>query len=122
MAEFDFEATLDAKYGKGEWHCDDIYSNKSYPTCVIDYLHVARAPAHGLGMENVALYATYKGKRVRVTMASRLGDVGIMYKLAKDRGYDVRVFLPDLTDFSSTPVYPLPEVSEFLTAFKDDIE
>src|SRR5271163_3446295 len=122
MTEDSFEAKLDAQYGKGEWHCDDIYSNKSYPTSVIDYLRVARAPAHGLGMEKVSLYATYKGKRVRVIMASRFGDVGITNKLDSEYNSDERVLLPELTNFSSTVEYPLPEGTKLLSEFLDEFD
>jgi hypothetical protein len=40
------------------------------------------------------------GARVRVVMASRLGDVGITPKLDTEHGYAARVMLDDLTDFS----------------------
>ena len=46
------------------------------------------------------LYADYGDKRVRVVMASRLGDVGITYDLSKDVGYDERVYVEKLTNFS----------------------
>ena len=40
------------------------------------------------------------GTRVRITMVSRLGDVGITDDLSVDRGnYDARVALEDLCDF-----------------------
>lgn len=45
------------------------------------------------------LYASYKGNRCRVVMVSRLGDVGISYK-DQEYGYNERVSLYDLTDFS----------------------
>jgi len=96
----DIEKVLNLKYGERKWHCDDILNDKSYPQCVIDYLDVARARAHGLGMKQVSLFANYNGNRVRVIMASKYGDVGITYKLDKEYGYDERVFLLDLTDFS----------------------
>jgi hypothetical protein len=100
MTDFDIENAFNKKYGERKWHCDDIWTDKSYPECVIAYLDVARAPAHGLGMKKVSLFANYDGNRVRVIMASRFGDVGITYKLDKEYGYDERVLLPELTDFS----------------------
>jgi hypothetical protein len=45
-------------------------------------------------------YATHQGKRVRLVMASRFGDVGITTNLKAERGYEARVGLHDLSDFS----------------------
>ena len=53
-------------------------------------------------MKQFKLFATYKGKVVRVISASRLGDVGISYNFDDDHGYDERVFISDLHDFSPT--------------------
>lgn len=49
------------------------------------------------------LFATYEGERVRVTMASRFGDVGISRDPVKAHGYFKRVYLPELTDLSEAP-------------------
>lgn len=94
---------LDEKYGIRKWHCDDILYDKSLPECVLEFLKVERSHAHGLGLEKKTLYATHEESRVRVTMASRFGDVGITYNLSKEIGYDKRVFLCELTDFNETP-------------------
>ena len=96
-------ADFDARYGVGKWHCDDLWAAKTLPACVQAYLDVARAPAHGHGLNEPPLFATYEGKRVRVVMASRFGDVGITENLHAVSGYNKRVLLPDLTDFSATP-------------------
>ncbi len=45
------------------------------------------------------LYGTYEGERVRVTMVSRLGDIGISRE-DKEHGYFERCSIYDLTDFS----------------------
>lgn len=51
---------------------------------------------------NPSLYADYKGgQRVRVTMASRMGDLGINRNLMADHGYDERVAVSDLTNFGT---------------------
>lgn len=92
---------LDDRYGIDGWHCDDLAHNRRVPQCVLDFLSVARAPAYRQG-DAPPLYATYEGRRVRVTMASRFGDVGITTDLSRRYGYDRRVYLPDLSDFSST--------------------
>lgn len=93
------EAENDARYGVGKWHCDDIWRAKDAPACVLAYLDAARAPAHGQGYAP-KLFANHDGKRVRVVMASRFGDVGITERLDVERGYNKRVLLPNLTDFS----------------------
>jgi hypothetical protein len=49
------------------------------------------------------LFADHNGERVRVTMASRFGDVGITVNLELETGYDERVAVADLTNFSETP-------------------
>lgn len=98
----DFDAEMDAKYGAGLWHCDDLWAAKTLPACVQAYLDVARAPAHGYG-KAPPLFATYAGERVRVVMASRFGDVGITPNLSAKSGYTRRVLLPELTDFSTEP-------------------
>jgi hypothetical protein len=96
------EAAQDARYGAGKWHCDDLWQAKTLPPCAQAFLDVARAPAHGQG-KRPPLFATHEGKRVRVVMASRFGDVGITTNLSSQNGYDKRVMLPDLTDFSDKP-------------------
>jgi hypothetical protein len=92
---------LDRFYGDRGWHCDHIWADRSMPPCVIVYLDVMRAPAtEQIGKPRPALYATHEGKRVRVVMASRFGDVGITEDLSAEYGYSKRVFLPELTEFS----------------------
>ena len=95
------EAKNDERYGKGKWHCDDIWESKDAPECVIAFLDVKRAPAHGAFTgKSPTLFATFEGKGVRVVMASRMGDVGITENLKAGHGYDLRVYLPQLSDFS----------------------
>jgi hypothetical protein len=98
----DLDDRMDEKYGKGLWHCDDLRSAPDMPACVKAYLDIARAPAHGNGLAP-PLFATYEGRRVRVVMASRFGDVGITAALDATRGYELRVFLPDLSEFRDVP-------------------
>lgn len=47
------------------------------------------------------LFADYKGKRIRVVMASRMGDVGITEDLKAEHGYSDRVDIKELNNFSS---------------------
>jgi hypothetical protein len=92
-------AANDARFGEGKWHCDDIADDEAAPLCVLNYLAVARAPAWQQG-KRPPLFATRDGKRVRVVMASRFGDVGITENLSAEHGYGDRVYLPELTDFA----------------------
>lgn len=89
-------------------HCDEyIWSNKMFgqPDCLKWYLFINRQPAHlkmlahSMGIEP-KLFADYNGKRVRVVMASRFGDVGITTDLNAEHGYSERVAVEDLTNFS----------------------
>ena len=85
-------------------HCDD-YIDDAAPPALRKFLEFARAPAHGafLPQPHPQLYADYEGKRVRVTMASRLGDVGITTDFTRDMGYDRRVPVSQLSNFSDQP-------------------
>lgn len=93
-------------------HCDDAihngYGERKYPICLRYWLLVNRLPAvdkcvivEAKGAPNC--FATYNGKRVRLVMASRFGDIGITRDLNAERGYTDRVAVDDLTDFSETP-------------------
>lgn len=99
-------------------HCDDYIDDEKQPKCLRAFLDRARQPAHGhLSSEPFPkLFATYKGPmcmvspgdRVRVTMASRLGDVGVTRDLTGDGRYTARCFVEHLTDFSDTPEVKQP--------------
>ncbi|MDD2819144.1 MAG: hypothetical protein PHN51_10195 [Candidatus Nanopelagicales bacterium] len=52
------------------------------------------------------LYGKYSGKPVRVNVASRLGDIGVTFDLKRETGYDVRVMVSDITDWSNVPGEP----------------
>ena len=84
-------------------HCDDYIDDPTQPEALRSFLAWARAPAHGHLAPRPwpTLYATYNGQRVRVTMASRRGDVGITTELWAPRGYDTRVYVEQLTDFAA---------------------
>jgi len=86
-------------------HCDQYIDDFDAPNCLRWYLLINRLPAcekmlaEEMGV-TPKLFATYKKKRVRVVMASRLGDVGITEIVQRQYGYDKRVFVEELTDFS----------------------
>lgn len=86
-------------------HCDDYIDDPSTPDPLRKYLARARMPGHGMLVadEYPRLFANHKGKRVRVVMASRFGDVGITSKLKNELGYETRVTIDQLDAFSETP-------------------
>ena len=88
-------------------HCDDYIAVPGVPRCLQWYLFINRLPAAEKymclenGVADPKLFAKYKGKWVRVVMASRFGDVGITEKLDRDYGYSAgRVNVKDLSDFT----------------------
>ena len=86
-------------------HCDDFIDDPTAPEPLRKYLAFAHAPAHGqhLPTPHPKLFADYDGTRVRVTMASRLGDVGITTDLDRDMGYERRVAVSQLSNFLEEP-------------------
>jgi hypothetical protein len=95
-------------------HCDDYIDDAAAPACLRAFLARARQPAHGHLSDTPfpKLFATYNGPnwndvatgdRVRVVMASRMGDVGVTKKLDSEHGYSVRCAVGDLIDLSEVP-------------------
>lgn len=92
-------------------HCDDYIDDPSTPEVLRAFLSHGRSPGHGMGKPKPVMFATYIGKtewmgirpgdRVRVVMASRMGDVGVTKKLDAIDGYQARFFLDQLSEFSS---------------------
>jgi hypothetical protein len=104
-------------------HCDDYIDDPSQPECLRRFLDYHCRPAalkyptgdaafdlaieerHGLPMWRdpvPTLFADCEGERVRVTMASSFGDVGVTMDLKGTSGWDVRVPVGYLTGFSET--------------------
>lgn len=86
-------------------HCDDYIHDPAAPPCLRFFLLVHRLPAVDgalLSMHGVKpkLFADHHGHRVRVVMASRFGDVGITSNLDAESGYETRVPLSELSNFS----------------------
>lgn len=96
-------------------HCDDYIDDPHQPKCLRRFLRYCRWPAiyqiraERLGVKKPALFADWnrypkaakpKQHRVRVVMASRFGDVGITKDLNKEAGYEWRVPVEHLTNFS----------------------
>ena len=84
-------------------HCDNVVNDAFAPACLKEFIYVHRLPAIEKSRLEVipTCFADYKGKRVRLTMASRFGDVGITYDLTAVRGYVDRVHVEELSNFSS---------------------
>jgi hypothetical protein len=83
-------------------HCDDYIDDPNEDPVLRKFLDWARKPGHGMlePKPHPKLFATHQGKRVRVTMASRFGDVGITRDMQADCGYETRARVSALTDFS----------------------
>lgn len=95
-------------------HCDDYIDDDATPAVLRAFLERARSPGHGMTSRDPfpKLFATYvgegwkdvsKGDRVRVVMASRLGDVGVTKNHAAESGYSVRCAVDSLSDFGDAP-------------------
>lgn len=95
-------------------HCDEYIDDESQPECLRKFLDRARSRGHGMLTNEPypKLFATYngegwrgveKGDRVRVVMASRLGDVGCTKNLNADTGYQLRTSIDNLSEFSDRP-------------------
>ena len=93
------EAVLEPK------HCDDYIDDNTAPAVLRVFLERARSRGHGMLSTDPypKLFADYEGKRVRVTTASRFGDVGITTDLEVDCGYETRVTVAALTNYGDVP-------------------
>jgi hypothetical protein len=86
-------------------HCDRYIDDPAAPEALRKFIAFARSPAHGqfLTEPHPRLFADHEGRLVRVTGASRLGDVGITTDLDAEFGYEQRVLVSSLSNFSETP-------------------
>jgi hypothetical protein len=105
-------------------HCDDFIEDPAQPECLRGFLAYHRLPAaakyptgdadYDAKMEAhlgcpmwrdpvPVLFASYVGRRVRVVMASRFGDVGITTHFDAEHSYDQRVAVENLSNFSEAP-------------------
>ncbi len=89
-------------------HCDEYIDDPAAPECLRRFLSVERLPAdekyerYRAG-DRPALFADYNGKRWRVVMASRTGDLGLTENLQARSGYSLRLDVEDLTNFGDRP-------------------
>lgn len=116
-------AAFDAKLSTCPSHCDDYIDDETEPECLRRFLDYNRLTpslkyptsdedfnrkveeriGHPMWRDPVpTLFAIHEGRQVRVTMASRFGDVGITYDLIAEHGYGGRVAVEELSGFSAT--------------------
>lgn len=98
------ELNLEPQY-EDDRHCDNYINDPDAPMALRWFLFINRLPAidkmlcRANGVKP-ALFARHEGEWCRVVMASRMGDVGITGDLDADRGYQVRLFVGKLEDFT----------------------
>ena len=96
-------------------HCDQMRDDPAAPECVRFFLRVARGQSLPGGLRPLfatskrdfsgrllAPVALKKGQRVRVTDASRFGDVGVTTDLDESVKYLVRASVDELESFSES--------------------
>jgi len=85
-------------------HIEDHIYDLKLPAFVRTWITINRLPAiEKWAMEEtfgvMKITAEHEGKRVRVTMASRMGDCGITTQMSREHGYDKRVMFSTLSKF-----------------------
>lgn len=89
-------------------HCYDYINEFGAPGVLRWFLLIQSLPATHRVLArqfgaNPKLFADYQGKRYRVVMASRMGDVGLSENFQAEDGYSIRTAVQDLSNFSDTP-------------------
>lgn len=77
-----------------------------YAKFVIDHLRMPawKIQAYAQYTSQFKLYCKYKGKQYVVTMASRMGDIGLSEDLNATSGYNIRVLATSCTAWSPFPL------------------
>lgn len=80
-------------------------NNLAYAKFILDHM---RLPAHKKMayhefMKGKNLFCTYCGNRYRVTMASRMGDIGLTKNHEAENGYEIRISPEDCSMWSDKP-------------------
>lgn len=104
-------------------HCEDYIEDETAPKCLRRYLEYERSNYEYRdklraveGFTTPVLFATpketithhidgsiwAKGEKIRVVMASRMGDVGISKNLTQEQGYSLRVYVDALENFTES--------------------
>lgn len=85
-----------------EFGTDNEEEHEKYARWVLNYFRLSatcKLAFHEF-MKDHKLFCNYKGKKYRVTGASRLGDVWLTEDLNKEHGYDHRVLIIDCSNWS----------------------
>lgn len=117
-------------------HCDEIAEDASFPPCVARFINFARLPAaqkfNSLTLAPLPtpiLYALYlghewpeyHGKKCRVVMASRFGDVGVRFNgMDIDHGYDTRCGVEELLAYTDNINEIIQSEKQYAQANKKD--
>ena len=88
-------------------HVDDFVEDFETDKYVSWFFFLHRLPAvlqakFREELQKYRLFCTYKGKRYRVTGASRFGDIYLAKDFSRDMGYDKRVDLDTCNEWSAT--------------------
>ncbi len=86
-------------------HVDDFIDDPSSHRYAASWFESFRRPAIDKlrKPDKRLLFATYKGKRYRVTGCSRLGDVWLSSDFTREVGYEKRVDVADCSGWVSEP-------------------
>lgn len=79
--------------------------NEKYARWVFNYFRLSAICKNDFRefMKDHKLFCVYKGKKYKVTGASRLGDVWLAEDLTRRSGYDLRVLVKECGEWSPTP-------------------
>lgn len=90
------------KYKHVDEFIDDCFSEDKYARFVLNYFRLPAVLKLDFAefMEQFVLFCTYKGERFRCTGASRLGGIWLHSDFDVNIGYEKRVNIDDVTDWS----------------------
>lgn len=100
---------------------EDVLHDFDLPAMVRGFIAINQGPAtETMAIREAGfmprLYASYRGERVRVTMVSRLGDVGVSRK-DEEYGYFDRCSIYDLSEFGDEMHPTAPAKKPFVKNF-----
>lgn len=86
-------------------HVDDFIDDPASDPYARKWLGLFRRPAIDRIREPNPdkLFATYDGRRYRVVGCSQMGDVWLGWDFSRENGYQLRVDVDKLSDWSATP-------------------
>ena len=83
---------------------DNPFNDDKYARWVFNHFRLSASLKNAFAefMSDCFLFCTYKGKRMRCTGASRLGDVWLTSDFNQDVGYELRVIVEDCSEWSKS--------------------